>query len=57
MGSTIDRQRRHDEKWQAEVIDGMNRVLTVLHDISCGTRDLTQAVRNAERSATTTCGG
>jgi excisionase family DNA binding protein len=50
MGSTIDRQRRHDEKWQAEVIDGMNRVLAVLHDISDGIRDLTQAVRTAEQT-------
>jgi excisionase family DNA binding protein len=50
MGSTIDRQRRHDEKWQAEVINGMNRMLAVPHDISDGIRDLTEAVRKAEQS-------
>jgi excisionase family DNA binding protein len=50
MGTTIDRQRRHDEKWHAEVIDGMNRVLAVLHDISDGVRDLTEAVRRAEQT-------
>jgi excisionase family DNA binding protein len=30
----IDRQRRHDERWQGEVIDGMARTLDVLHDVS-----------------------
>lgn len=29
-----ERQRRHDERWQKEVLDGMARMLDVLHDIS-----------------------
>ncbi len=29
-----DRQRRHDERFQKEVLDGLARILDVLHDIS-----------------------
>lgn len=29
-----ERQRRHDERWQKEVLDGLARVLNVLHDVS-----------------------
>jgi len=50
MATTIDRQRRHDEKWQSKVLDGMNRVLAVLHDVSDGVRDLAEAVRALERA-------
>jgi excisionase family DNA binding protein len=32
--NTADRQRRHDEQWQHEVLDGLARMLDVLHDIS-----------------------
>jgi hypothetical protein len=32
--NAIDRQRRHDENWQHAVLDGLARVLDVLHDIS-----------------------
>lgn len=50
MATTIDRQRRHDEKWQSEVLDGMNRMLAVLHDVSDGVRDLAETVRRLERA-------
>lgn len=46
-----DRERRHDEKWQAEVIDGMNRMLAVLHDVSDAVRDLGEVVKRLEAPA------
>lgn len=36
----IERQRRHDERWQHEVVDGLARMLDVLHDISDAVREL-----------------
>src|SRR5436190_24232578 len=41
-----DRQRRHDERWQHEVLDGMSRMLDVLHDISDSVRQLAEAEVN-----------
>jgi hypothetical protein len=38
-----DRQRKHDELWQKEVVDGMARMLDVLHDISDGIQKLSAA--------------
>src|SRR4051794_67725 len=38
-----ERQRRHDEKWQHEVLSGMSRLLDVLHDISDAVRELAEA--------------
>jgi predicted DNA-binding transcriptional regulator AlpA len=38
-----ERERRHDERWQKEVVDGMGRMLDVLHDISDGVRRLVEA--------------
>ncbi len=35
-----ERERRHDERWQKEVVDGLARVLDVLHDISDGVLSL-----------------
>lgn len=43
-----ERQWRHDERWQHEMLDGMARVLDVLHDISAAVRQLAE---NAKRPA------
>lgn len=43
----IDRQRRHDEKWQHAVLDGMTRMLAVLHDISDGIQKLNEDSRRS----------
>lgn len=40
----MDRQRRHDEAWQREVVDGLARVLDVLHDISDSVRRLAATI-------------
>lgn len=40
-----DRRRRHDEQWQAAVLEGMNRMLQVLHDVSDGIVELNRTVR------------
>lgn len=40
--NTLDRQRRHDERWQKEVLNGMARTLDVLHDISDHLQRLTE---------------
>jgi hypothetical protein len=45
----MDRQRRHDERWQSEVLEGLARLHTVLHDISDTLRELRQAIER-ERS-------
>jgi len=47
----IERQRRHDERWQQEVLDGLARMLDVLHDISDAVREL--AAVPPERSTST----
>jgi predicted DNA-binding transcriptional regulator AlpA len=39
----VDRQRRHDERWQHEVLDALARMLDVLHDISDGVRALAES--------------
>jgi excisionase family DNA binding protein len=41
--ANAQRQRRHDERWQREVLDGMARMLDVLHDISDAVRALAEA--------------
>src|SRR4051812_34521817 len=43
MNTTTDRQRRHDEQWQHAVLDGLARMLDVLHDISDGLQQLNAA--------------
>lgn len=47
----LDRQRAHDERWQREVLSGLDRILAVLHDISDNTRELLRG--NSERPAET----
>jgi excisionase family DNA binding protein len=42
--TSMDRHRRHDERWQSEMLDGLARIHTVLHDISDGVRELRQAI-------------
>ena len=46
-----ERQRRHDELFQKEVVDGLSRILDVLHDISDGIRDLHHAADRAPMPA------
>lgn len=38
--TTTNRLRRHDERWQAEVLDALARMLDVLHDVSDAVREL-----------------
>lgn len=52
--TTIDRQRRHDERWQSEVLDGLARMHSVLHDISDGVRELRQAIERERTVVTST---
>lgn len=52
--TTIDRQRRHDERWQSEVLDGLARMHSVLHDISDGIRELRQAIERERTVETST---
>ncbi len=35
--TATERSRRHDERWQHEVLDALARMLDVLHDISGAT--------------------
>jgi excisionase family DNA binding protein len=39
----VRRQHRHDEAWQNAVVDGMARMMDVLHDISDGVRQIAEA--------------
>jgi excisionase family DNA binding protein len=49
-----ERRRRHDERWQKEVVDGMARMLDVLHDISDHVQNMAAALqRQASREAPT----
>lgn len=43
----IERQRRHDEKWQRATLDGLSRILEVLHDISDGVQELANSPKNS----------
>ena len=43
----VDRERRHDEAWQKEVLDGLARMIDVLHDISDGIQQLVEASAHA----------
>jgi predicted DNA-binding transcriptional regulator AlpA len=54
--TSSDRQRRHDERWQAEVLDALARMLDVLHDLSDAVREAVQRIdqldtRSRERPA------
>lgn len=39
-----ERTRRHNERWQREVLDGLARAMTVLHDISDGIQQLNRTL-------------
>lgn len=40
MATELDRQRRHDEQWQHEVLTALGRLMDVLHDISDAVRGI-----------------
>lgn len=54
MSHPPERQRRHDERWQKEMLDGLARIHTVLHDISDGIRELIDSTPQPAPAATDT---
>lgn len=45
------KERRHDERWQKEMLEGLERLRQVMHDISDGVRELAVVAERIEKVA------
>src|SRR3954470_22295628 len=49
MEATPRQQRRHDERWQREMLEGLARIHAVLHDVSDGIQNLIKLADSVEQ--------